>query len=162
MLWSELRLILKTSSVTPDFFTFFIESYHFLPSVKVLKKSVCGKFCERVFTNPTRVSVIFASNTKYGTNTCEDKVTIFLDVTRILVVWEFSRVCRERLFCKLENKADETDKTESFIKFVRWVKCTVKSTVQFLGANVLKFHCHPSWLCPLHTLQAKNHSQNWG
>ena len=26
------------------FFTFFIESYHFLPSVKVLKKSVCGKF----------------------------------------------------------------------------------------------------------------------
>ena len=45
MLWSELRLILKTSSVTPDFFfTFFIESYHFLPSVKVLKKSVCGKF----------------------------------------------------------------------------------------------------------------------
>ena len=38
MLWSELHLILKTSSVTPDFFTFFIESYHFLPSVKVLKK----------------------------------------------------------------------------------------------------------------------------
>ena len=47
MLWSELRLILKTSSVTPDFFfTFFIESYHFLPSVKVLKKSVCGKFLD--------------------------------------------------------------------------------------------------------------------
>ena len=44
MLWSELSLILKTSSVTPGFFTFFIESYHFLPSVKVLKKSVCGKF----------------------------------------------------------------------------------------------------------------------
>ena len=38
MLWSELRLILKTRSVTLDFFTFFIESYHFLPSVKVLKK----------------------------------------------------------------------------------------------------------------------------
>ena len=35
--------MLKTNSVTPDFFTFFIESYHFLPSVKVLKKSVCGK-----------------------------------------------------------------------------------------------------------------------
>ena len=34
MLWSELRLILKTSSVTRFFFTFFIESYHFLPSVK--------------------------------------------------------------------------------------------------------------------------------
>ena len=44
MLWSELRLILKRSSVTPDFFTFFINSYHFLPSVKVFKKSVCGKF----------------------------------------------------------------------------------------------------------------------
>ena len=44
MLWPELRLILKTSAVTPDFFTSFIESYHFLPSVKVLKKSVWGKF----------------------------------------------------------------------------------------------------------------------
>ena len=44
MLWSELRLIFKTSSVTPDFFTLLILSYHFLPSVKVLKKSVCGKF----------------------------------------------------------------------------------------------------------------------
>ena len=44
MLWSELRLILKTSSVTPIFLTFLIESYHFLPSVKVLKKSVCGKY----------------------------------------------------------------------------------------------------------------------
>ena len=29
------------------------------------------------FTNPTRVSVIFVSNTKYGMNTCEDEVTIF-------------------------------------------------------------------------------------
>ena len=43
MLGSELRLILKTSSVTPDFFYVFYRILSFLPSVKVLKKSVCGK-----------------------------------------------------------------------------------------------------------------------
>ena len=47
MLWSVMHLIFKTSSVTPDFFTFLILSYHFLPAVKVLKKSVRGKFWAR-------------------------------------------------------------------------------------------------------------------
>ena len=35
-----------------------------------------GELCKRGFTKPTHVSVIFASNTKYGTNTCEDEVTV--------------------------------------------------------------------------------------
>ena len=39
--------------------------------------------CARIFTNPTRVSVIFASNTKYGTNTCEEEETSFLDETSL-------------------------------------------------------------------------------
>ena len=36
-----MRLIFKTSLVTPDFFTFLIQSYHFLPAMKVLKK-ICA------------------------------------------------------------------------------------------------------------------------
>ena len=62
MLLSELRLILKTSSVTPDFFYVFIESYHFLPSVKVLKKSVCGKF---LGANALKVAYYSFSETSY-------------------------------------------------------------------------------------------------
>ena len=42
MLWSELRLILKTSSVTPDFFYVFYLILSF--STVSQKKSVCGKF----------------------------------------------------------------------------------------------------------------------
>ena len=52
MLWSVMRFISKTSSVTPDFFTFLILSYHFLPAVKFLKKSVCGKFWAWTSLNP--------------------------------------------------------------------------------------------------------------
>ena len=40
MLWSELRLILKRSSVTPDFFYVF---YRML-SFSTVSKSLCGKF----------------------------------------------------------------------------------------------------------------------
>ena len=42
MLWPVIRLISKTSSVIPDFFTFLILSYHFLPAVKVLEKCKQG------------------------------------------------------------------------------------------------------------------------
>ena len=48
MLLSVIRLILKTSLVTPDFFTFLNYFYHFLPAVKVLKKSVRGNFWVRM------------------------------------------------------------------------------------------------------------------
>ena len=44
MLWSVLRLIFKTSSVTPDFFYVFNLILSFLPAVKVLKEPVRGKF----------------------------------------------------------------------------------------------------------------------
>ena len=43
MVWATPYL--KNEFGDPRFFLrFFIESYHFLPSAKVLKKSVCGKF----------------------------------------------------------------------------------------------------------------------
>ena len=44
MLWSELRLILKTSSVTPDFFYVFYRILSFSTVSQSFKKSVCGKF----------------------------------------------------------------------------------------------------------------------
>ena len=45
MLWSELRLILKTSSVNPDFFYVFYRILSFSTvSQSLKKKSVCGKF----------------------------------------------------------------------------------------------------------------------
>ena len=47
MPWSVIRLIFKTSSVTPDFFYAFHQFYHFLPAVKVLKKSVHRNFWAR-------------------------------------------------------------------------------------------------------------------
>ena len=51
MLLSVIRLILKTSLVTPDFFTFLNYFYHFLPAVKVLKKYVRGNFWVRTSLN---------------------------------------------------------------------------------------------------------------
>ena len=44
MLWSELRFILKTSSVTPDFFYVFYLILSFSTVSQSLKKSVRGKF----------------------------------------------------------------------------------------------------------------------
>ena len=70
MLWSELRLILKTSSVTPDFFYFFF--YRILSFSTVsqsLKKSVCGKFlganvlkCISASTFPTSKRTLYMKN----------------------------------------------------------------------------------------------------
>ena len=52
LLWSVTRLIVKTSSVTPDFFfTFLLQSYNFLRAVKVLKSFVRGKFWARTSLN---------------------------------------------------------------------------------------------------------------
>ena len=47
MLWSVIRLIFKTSSVTPDFFYVFNLILSFLLGVKVLKKFVLGNFWAR-------------------------------------------------------------------------------------------------------------------
>ena len=44
MLWSVLRLIFKTSSVTPDFFYVLNLILSFSTGSQVLKKSVRGKF----------------------------------------------------------------------------------------------------------------------
>ena len=53
MLWSELRLILKTSSVTPDFFYVFYRILSFSTVSQSFKQNLCvGSFWARTSLNP--------------------------------------------------------------------------------------------------------------
>ena len=73
MLWSELRFILKTSSVTPDFFYVFYLILSF--SVKVLKKSVCGKFLGANVLNKAKVLPVKTTRARarVGEISCQQK-----------------------------------------------------------------------------------------
>ena len=77
MLWSVICLIFKTSSVTHDFFTFFILFYHFLPAAKVSKKSVRGNFWARTsFKAPPNPRVSYTAN--YGWSHKRDETGCFV------------------------------------------------------------------------------------
>ena len=86
-------------------------------------------YCERVFTNPTCVSVMLQAIPNMERTRARMRWQFFLDVTRIFVVWEFSRVFQEWLFCEVKIKW--TRQTKQSIKFVGWLLWTIKSTVQY-------------------------------
>ena len=106
MIWSVIRLIFKTSSVTPDFFfTFLILFYHFLPAAKVLKKSVCGNLWARtslmliflLILEKCILTEISSRNSMSGAGKRQQTVCRWLSVARVFLrtkVWHSCRIYR--------------------------------------------------------------------